>query len=178
MKTKNVVLAIVAALTTAGYSSAGLADSPTAHGRWAPIEGTWVVTINPIFCTASPPFNAGDDVPGNPKVTAYLTFGRGGTLTETNSNANFEPGQRGPGHGYWEQSGKTSYQFVIQAFIQFDSTLPPFRYRRGYQRLDQTLEMQSADEFTTSGLVRFFAGTSTSDPNPAGCARSSGVRLY
>jgi hypothetical protein len=177
MKTKNALLAAIAALTAFDYSAATLA-APPAHGKWAPIEGTWIVTINPVFCTAEPPFNAGDDVPGVPKVTAYLTFGRGGTLTETNSNANFEPGQRGPGHGYWERTGQTSYQFAFQAFIQFDSVLPPFRYKRGYQRLDQTVELHTDDEFTTSGPVQFFNGTATTDPYIAGCARSEGTRLY
>jgi hypothetical protein len=181
MKTKNAVLATVAALIIAVYSVAGLADDQRAYGRSAapaPLEGTWVVTIHPTFCTATPAGNAGDDVPGVPGVTAYLTFARGGTMTETNSNALFEPGQRGPGHGYWERTGLTSYQFVFQAFIQFDSTLPPFRYTRGYQRLDQTLELHTHDDFTTSGTVRFFAGTSTTNPSPSGCARSTGVRLY
>jgi hypothetical protein len=177
MRTKNVLRATLAALILTGYSVTGLANPP-AHGKWAPIEGTWVVTINPAFCVAEGPFNAGDDIPGVPKVTAYLTFGRGGTLTETNSNANFEPGQRGPGHGYWDRTGKTSYQFAFQAFIQFDSTSPPVHYRRGYQRLDQTLEMQTDDEFTTFGSVQFFTGTSTTDPYIAGCARSTGARLY
>jgi len=180
MNIRNALLATLAALAI-GHSTAGLAASPPSYGRSAapaPLEGTWVVTINPIFCASTPAGNAGDDVPGAPQVTAYLTFARGGTMTETNSNAAFDPGQRGPGHGYWERSGLTSYQFVFQAFIQFDSTLPPFRYKRGYQRLDQTLELHTSDEFTTSGPVRFFAGTSTTDPYLSGCARSSGVRLF
>ena len=62
-----------------------------------------------------------NDVPGVPGIKAYLTFGRGGTLTETNSNPGFDPGLRGPGHGYWDRTGKTSYQFAFEAFIQFDS---------------------------------------------------------
>jgi hypothetical protein len=177
MNTKKTLLAAVAALTLAGHSVAGLSDDANglAFGRSqapAPLEGTWVVTIQPIVCSS------GLDVPGVPSVRAYLTFARGGTLTETNSNVAFEPGQRGPGHGYWERSGRTSYQFAFEAFIQFDSQNPPFRYKRGYQRLDQTLELHTGDEFTSSGTVRFFAGTSTTNPSPSGCARSSGVRMY
>jgi hypothetical protein len=159
----------VAALTTAGYFERGPADSLTAHGRWAD-RSTWVVTINLIFAGQPPstpammPAIQGDRI---------LDLGRGGTLTETNSNAILSRAS-GPGHGYWEQSGKTSYQF--DPGVHTVDMLPPFRYRRGYQRLDQTLEMQSADEFTTSGLVRFFAELDD-DPNRR-LRQSSGVRLY
>jgi hypothetical protein len=176
MNAKKMVLTTVTTLLLVGYAATGLADDDNglAYGRSqapAPLEGTWVVTIQPIVCSS------GQDVPGVPSVTAYLTFAPGGTMTETNSNVAFEPGQRGPGHGYWERSGRTSYQFVFQAFIQFDSQLPPFRYKRGYQRLDQTLELQANDEFTTVGTVRFFPGTSNIPTTPSGCARSTGVRM-
>ena len=53
---------------------------------------------------------------------------------------------------------------MYQAFIQFDSTLPPFRYTRGYQRLDQTLELHTDDEFTTIGSVKFFHVNLLDDP--------------
>ena len=176
MNTRKTLLATVAALTFAGYAAAGAADDDNglAIGRSqapAPLEGTWVVTIQPIVCAS------GQDVPGVPSVTAYLTFAAGGTMTETNSNVAFEPGQRGPGHGYWERTGRSSYQFVFQAFIQFDSQLPPFRYKRGYQRLDQTVELHANDGFTTIGTVRFFPGTSNIPTTPSGCARSTGARM-
>lgn len=177
MNTRKILLAMAFTLAFTGNSTAVLADEENglAYGRSqapAPLEGTWVVTIQPVNCSS------GLAVPGVPSVRAYLTFASGGTMTETNSNVAFEPGQRGPGHGYWERTGRTSYQFAFEAFIQFDSKLAPFRYKRGYQRLDQTVEMHTTDEFTSSGTVRFFAGTSTTDPSPAGCARSSGVRMY
>jgi hypothetical protein len=173
MNIRNAILATLAVLTL-GYSAASQSLTATAgrHAPPAPLEGTWVMTINPVDCTT------GVDVPV-PGITTFVTFTRGGTLTETNSSAGFEPGQRGPGHGYWQRTGATSYQFVYQAFIQFDSTLPPFRYKRGYQRLDQTLELHSDDEFTTTGSVRFFHGvTSTTPAFPSGCARSTGARLF
>lgn len=177
MNTKKILLAMAFALAFTGNSTAVLAgeENGLAFGRSqapAPLEGTWVVTIQPIVCAT------GQDVAGVPSVTAFLTFAAGGTMTETNSNVAFEPGQRGPGHGYWQRTGRTSYQFAFQAFIQFDSQLSPFRYKRGYQRLDQTLELHTGDEFTSSGTVRFFAGTSTTNPSPSGCARSTGVRMY
>jgi hypothetical protein len=40
------------------------------------------------------------------------------------------------------------------------------------------VELHTNDEFTSSGSVRFFAGTSTTNPSPSGCARSTGVRMY
>jgi len=177
MITRTMLIATVATLTFAGFPAASMAgkNDGLAFGRLqasAPLEGTWTVTIRPISCTT------GLDVQGLPPVTAYLTFASRGTMTESNSNAAFEPGQRSPGQGYWERTGRTSYQFAFQAFIQFDSKLEPFRYKRGYQRLDQTLELHTNDEFTSSGTVRFFAGTSTESIPPSGCARSTGVRMY
>jgi hypothetical protein len=174
MNIRNAVLAALA-MFTLGYSAASQ-SLPRTAGRVAapaPLEGTWVMTINPVDCST------GDTFPGVPGIVTFVTFARGGTLTETNSSAGFEPGQRGPGHGYWERTGLTSYQFAYQAFIQFDSNLPPFRYTRGYQRLDQTLELHTDDEFTTIGSVRFFHGTSSTTPAfPSGCARSTGTRLF
>ncbi len=130
MNTKNMWLT-AATLALTGLTTTGMANGGgLAFGRSqapAPLEGTWVVTIQPIVC------KTGIDVPNAPSVRSYLTFARGGTMTETNSNAAFEPGQRGPGHGYWERTGRTSYQFAFEAFIQFDSQLDPFRYKRGYQ---------------------------------------------
>ena len=180
MHAKRLESAILAALATASFGLTAHADA-VAYGRStapAPLEGTWITAIQPVFCTTTPAGSAGDFVPGTVPVYLYLTFHRGGTLTESNSSAGFEPGQRGPGHGVWERTGHTSYQFAFQAFLQFDSTQPPFRYKRGYQRIEQTVEMHTNDEFTTSGPVRFFTGTSTTDPYIAGCARTSGVRMY
>jgi hypothetical protein len=166
---------VAATLALGSLSTAGMAQAKLAFGRLqapAPIEGTWVVTIQPIDCETKAVFE------GVPSVNAYLTFGSRGTMTESNSNPAFEPGQRGPGHGYWQRTGRTSYQFALEAFIQFDSQLAPFRYKRGYQRLDQTVEMHTIDDWTSSGTVQFFAGTSTTNPAPSGCARSTGVRMY
>ncbi len=183
MNTKKTLLATLTALTLSVYSVAGMAGNGNwfAYGRWqppAPLEGTWVVTIHPIYCQNSTTGTPGDDI-GRPPVTAYLTFARGGTMTETNSNMAFEPGQRGPGHGYWERTGRTSYQFAFQAFIQFDSDPEnPVKYKRGYQRLDQTVELHTADEFASGGTVNFFAGTTTTSIPPSGCARSTGVRMF
>jgi len=92
MNTKKMLMT-AAALALTGLSTAGMADEGLAYGRSqapAPLEGTWVVTIQPIVCSS------GIDVPGVPSVRAYLTFAPGGTMTETNSNMAFEPDSGGP----------------------------------------------------------------------------------
>jgi hypothetical protein len=170
-----VVLGLAAALSAAPAQGEG-----DGYGRSvapAPLEGTWIVTIRPVFCTSTPAANAGDDIPGVAPIIVFMSFAHGGTLFEANSATNFEPGQRSSGLGYWERTGRTSYRFVYQAFIQFDSTLTT-RYRRGYQRLDHTLELHAADEFTSTGTTQFFAGTTTTPIPPSGCGRSTGARMY
>ena len=57
MNTKKMLLTTVATLTLVGYTATGLADEENglAYGRSqapAPLEGTWVVTIQPIVCSA------------------------------------------------------------------------------------------------------------------------------
>lgn len=174
--------ALLVATTMAGLSTAH-AQNGTAYGRSpapAPLEGTWVVTIRPIYCSGP---NAGADVVGPagplPPVTSHLTFGRGGTLVEATSNPALGAGRRSSGSGWWERTGRTSYQFAIQAFLV--DPLPP--YQSGLQRIEQTLELHSNDEWTSSGPVTFYDGFDlNATPAPSvyrgGCARASGVRMY
>lgn len=177
MNTKARLAAVVVAATVIGLSTASAADAP-AYGRSqapAPLEGSWVVTIHPIYCSGP---NAGLDVPGIPNVTSHLTFGRGGTLVESTSNPALGAGKRTPGHGWWERSGNTSYQFAMQAFL----VEPAAPYQTGLQRIEQTVEMSSNDEWTSSGPVRFFNVFDLSTapglaPYRFGCARASGVRM-
>lgn len=67
----------------------------------------------------------------------------------------------------------------MQAFLL--EPLAP--YRTGLQRIEQTVELHTVDEWSSSGPVRFFEtfDLSTSPelaPYRAGCARANGVRLY
>jgi hypothetical protein len=172
-------LAAVLVVTTLGFHSTTATANGMAFGRWQPpaaLEGTWVVSIRPIFCSGP---SVGNDVPGIPPVVSYLTFGRGGTLVESTSNPNFGVGARSSGHGGWERTGRTSYQFMFQAFL--NEPLAP--YLTGHQRIDQTVEMHSMDDWSSSGTVQFFSvfdksATPNLAPYRAGCARSTGVRLY
>ena len=177
MNTKARLVAILVATVTAGFSTAGSAEG-MAYGRSqapAPLEGSWVVTIRPVFCTGP---SAGEYVSGVTPVTSHLTFGRGGTLVEATSNPALGSKRTG-GHGWWERTGRTSYQFAMQAFLV--DPLPP--YQSGLQRIDQTLELHTNDEWTSSGTVKFFGVfdinvTPAPSPYRSGCARSNGVRMY
>jgi hypothetical protein len=176
MKTMARLTAVLVASLMAFYSTAGSAGG-MAYGRSqapAPLEGTWLVSIWPYSCTT------GNDIPNVSPVISYLTFGAGGTHLETTSNPAFDKGQRGPGHGFWERTGRRTYRAVLQAFILFDSAsvngAPP-RYVRGHQLIDQGIEMQDKDNWTSTASVQFFAvGSSTPIP-PSGCARASATRM-
>jgi hypothetical protein len=178
MNTTARLAVVLAATVMAGFATAGLAEG-MAYGRSqapAPLEGSWVVTIRPIFCSGP---SAGEYVPNVPPVTSHLTFGHGGTLIEATSNPALGAGKRTAGHGWWERTGRTSYQFALQAFLV--DPLPP--YQSGLQRIEQTLELHTNDEWSSSGPVRFF-GVFDINVTPApsayrsGCARANGVRMY
>jgi hypothetical protein len=177
MNVRKTLVAAVA-LAISGYSVTGLADGP-AFGRSqapAPLEGTWVVSIRPIFCSGP---NAGTDVPGIVPVKSHLTFGRGGTLIEETSNPNLGVGSRTGGNGWWERTGRTSYQLAMQAFL----VAPQDPYRTGIQRIDQTVELHDNDEWSSSGTVQFFETFDLNEapglaPYRAGCARANGVRMH
>ncbi len=177
MNVRKTLVAAVA-LAISGHSATGLADGQ-AFGRSqapAPLEGTWIVSIHPLFCSGP---NAGQDVPGITPVKTHFTLGRGGTLVEASSNPNFGVGSRTAGNGWWERTGRTSYQFAMQAFLVEPE--PP--YQTGIQRIDQTVEMHTNDEWSSSGTVQFFATFDLNEapglaPYRAGCARANGVRMY
>ena len=170
-------LAAAVALAIGGYSIGGLAQG-MALGRQqapAPLEGTWVVSIRPIFCSGP---NAGKDVPGIVPIKSHYTFGRGGTLVEATSNPNLGVGSRSSGNGWWERTGRTSYQFAMQAFL----VSPPPPYLTGIQRIEQTVELHDDNEWSGSGPVGFFETFDLNDapglePYRSGCARASGVRM-
>jgi hypothetical protein len=180
MNAKVMLLAVAGTAAIAGLSASAVVAEGMAYGRSqapAPLEGTWIVTIRPVFCSGP---SAGEYVPGVTPVKSHLTFGRGGTLVEASStNANLGPGKRTGGNGWWERTGRTSYQFAMQAFLV--SPDPP--YRTGLQRFDQTVELHDDDNWTSSGTVQFYETFDLNDapdlaPYRGGCARVSGARMY
>ena len=165
MNTKRILFVMLAALALAAQAGADTLNG-LANGRSqarAPIEGTWLVATSPYDCSTGIEFPV-------PPVRSYLTFGAGGTLQEANANPTFDAGQRGPGHGYWERTGQTYYRAVFQAFILFDNV----RYTRGYQRIDQGIELQDLDHWTSDATVSFF---NVAGDQVSGCARASAERM-
>lgn len=168
MRTRTLLAATMAALS---FVSTTQADG-LALGRAkpvAPLQGTWQVVISPYVCSTGQP------VP-NAAFRSRLTFDAGGTMMESTSNPSFEPGQRSPGQGTWERTGRDSYRVVFEAFIQFTSkTTTPPRYQRGQQRVDQLIEMDGLDSWTSSASVSF--RDDAGNPVSSGCMTAKGTRL-
>jgi hypothetical protein len=155
----------VATAADAGGVAYGRSRAP------APLEGTWQVTINPFVCST------GQVVPGA-TIRSMLTFAADGTMLETTSSARFQPGQRSIGMGFWERSGRNSYHAVFEAYVQFTSVVTPPAtpaYQRSIQRVDQGIEMQDEDHWTSSATVSFRDESGT--PISSGCMSAEGVRL-
>jgi hypothetical protein len=155
----------LAAVLALGSLAAPQAD---AHNRFVPYQlaGTWRVAVTTFNCSTRVE---------NPTFISYLTFTVDGSLIEAAGNPAFQPGQRSPGHGFWEHTGRNFYRVVSEAFIQFTTAppLPPFV--RGSQRLDQGLEMTGRNSFESDATVTFFntAGVVVQ----SGCARATGERM-
>jgi hypothetical protein len=173
MRTLRTILfpAVAAMAITASAGPAAAND----FGRWwvttpSLLEGTWEVTIVPYNCATG--------VDSTTSIKAYHTFAAGGTMVEATAGITFQPGQRGPGLGYWERTGWRSYRAVFQAFVLFDSpsSAPPPQYKRGLQRFDQGIEVQDADHWTSDALVTFKDTDDVTVP-PSGCAHVSAERM-
>jgi hypothetical protein len=124
------------------------------------LEGTWTVTVTVVDCQSGNPL-------GNP-FQSLLTFGRGGTLTETTANPMFFPAERGPGHGYWNFKHH-SYNAVSTAFITSSGVLAKT------QTITQNIHMGNSDQLTSAATVQFFdpAGNVLA----SGCATAAGQRF-
>ncbi|NJN52714.1 MAG: hypothetical protein HC809_14130 [Gammaproteobacteria bacterium] len=150
---------------------AAVAAEPAAatNFRFGPgLVGTWNVTINPVNC------ESGQPAPIN--FRSFMTFGVGGTVTEATSSPLFEPGQRGPGHGNWQYTGRRTYHSVMSAYVLFDSNPNAPRYVRGVQTIDQSMAMDGEDRWTSDALVTFLNAAGERVP-PSGCAKAVGVRM-
>jgi len=174
MKTKSILLSFLTALTLSGVSALTAANGVVQDRSRSPsrLEGAWQVTITPYVCAT------GELLPAA-AVASYITFAEGGTLAETTSNARFQPGQRSPGHGFWERTGHHTYRAVVQAFLLFTSVVTPPelpRYVRGTQRFDHGIELVDNDHWTSAATVSFFDMGGTLVP-PSGCAVAAAVRL-
>ena len=166
MNAKLILFAALGVLALAAQAGADTLNGLAKGGSRAraPIEGTWLVATSPYDCSTGIEFPV-------PPIGAYLTFGAGGTLLEANANPNFDAGQRSPGHGYWERTGRRYYRAIVQAFILFDNA----GYTRGHQRFDHGIELQDLEHWTSDATVSFFdvAGNNLG----SGCARASAERM-
>jgi hypothetical protein len=160
----------ISAVLLLGTISTAAADG-LAYGRSqapAPLEGTWDVVITPYACATGITF---------PSFRSRLMFNAGGTMLESQFNPSFQPGQRSLGLGSWERTGQTTYHSVFEAFIAFTSVVTPPtppRYTRGVQRVEQAIEVQDVDHWTSSALVSFV--NEAGDPLSSGCMTAVGVR--
>ena len=82
--------------------------------------------------------NCSNGNPLGPPFQSLLTFGVGGTLTETTSTSMFFPAERGPGHGVWNRSGGNAYTASSIAYITLNGVLSM------KQRIDQRIQIAHA----------------------------------
>lgn len=164
----------IGAVLLLGAASSALADGP-AYGRTqasAPLVGTWQVVITPYVCATGESLTAA-------AFRSRLTFNAGGTMVETPFNPTFQPGQSSSGLGDWEATGPNSYRNVFEAFVYFTSVVTPPalpRYVRGVRRVDQGIDMQDDDHWTSSARVTFRDESGNLVP-PSGCMTATGERL-
>lgn len=142
------------------------------------LVGTWRVTVTT--------YRNCDPLQPNLPFDSLLTFGWDGSLIETPSSPQFQPGQRSIGHGRWERTGPGAFRAVSEAFIMFTTTasLPPpppspLQLQRGRQRIEQGIQMKSPDSFEADASIFFFNSTSGNGVAPyfSGCAKASAVRF-
>ena len=168
MNINAIVCSAVVALavsTTAGLAAAeghgfGRYQAPSA------LEGAWQIRIAPYNCATGVP------APPAAEFVSMVSFASGGTMTETTSNPRFLPGQRSIGLGYWERKGRSSYEVVFQAFVQFTGG----NYTQSTQRVEQGIEMVDVDHFDSTAVVTFTDASGATIP-PSGCMRAVGVRI-
>lgn len=170
MKTSMISGLMVGTALLLGSVGVASAQGPNYGRSPAALEGTWDVVITPYACS-----NANVTFPS---FRSRLMFNAGGTMVESPFNPSFQPGQRNLGLGYWKRTGQTSFHAVFEAYINLSTpvTDPPTRpsYTRGVQRVDQTIEMHDADNWTSSADVSFF--NEAGAPVSAGCMTAAATR--
>jgi hypothetical protein len=167
MNFKAIVCSAVATLAVSTVSvPAGAEGNALGHFQLpSPLVGTWQARITPYDCPTGVP------LPPQFEFDSLNSFSSGGTMNETTSNPRFQPGQRSPGLGYWERTGRHTYEAVFQAFVQFTAV----NYTQGVQRIEQTIELVDDDHWNSTAVVEF--SDVNGAPVSAGCMRAVGVRM-
>jgi len=128
------------------------------------LQGTWRTEVTLNNCHNVPLVS----------FAGLLTFDPSHTLIEVTSSPAFLPGQRTPGLGVWSRTDAHTFTAVSDAFILFPSVANPPGFKRGVQRINQTIEV-NGDDFTASSSVQFF-DTNGVEYN-TGCATAVGHRF-
>ena len=139
----------VAVLVLAGALLLPFGRGAAAHDedeREGKLQGTWRVQVTLRNCQTRAPLIT---------CPSLLTFASGHTLIEITSSPAFLPGQRTPGLGVWSRTDGHTFSAVSDAFILFPSVATPPGFKRGVQRITQTIEV-NGDDFAANASNQFF----------------------
>ena len=156
------LLGVAGAASAPSWASAGPEQAAT-NGRvdsQTILEGTWRAVVTRQDCQTGAP---------GPTFPALLTFGRGGTLTET--TAAFPPSQRTPGHGFWTSTGRRQFTAVSEAFL-----FNPTNAFSGVQRITQAITIGDDPRDVTSSAT-FEIVNVTGQVIGTGCAAAVLTRM-
>lgn len=133
--------------------------------REGKLEGTWRLQVTLHNCQT-----------GAPLITfpSLLTFTSDHTLIEVTSSPAFLPGQRNPGLGVWSRTDTDTFRAVSDGFILFNSVSNPPGFKRGVQRITQTIQVDG-DNFAATASTQFFDTTGVL--YDSGCATAVGQRF-
>ena len=134
------------------------------------IQGVWLVQVTLRNCATGAPLG--------PAFGSVVTFHQGGTVSETTSSAAFAPGQRTPGQGTWDKTGRRTYSQKMVSLIAFDTAPnPPVTpgFFAGWSIVEQTAELADEDHLSSSGTNTFYRTDGTA--YRTGCSTAVGTRF-
>lgn len=168
---------LVSLVLTTGSGNLAIAQAEDASNGLA---GTWMIQVTLRNCDTGAALGA--------PVHSLVTFHRGGTLSESVGPTSFAAGQRTPGHGVWSHVGQRAYSQRMVILINFDSApnvpgTPGFDptkpvspgFFAGWQVVSHTIELNNADDFSSTGTNAFYKFDGTE--YRAGCSTATGRRF-
>lgn len=123
------------------------------------LEGTWDARVRIINC------QTGELIRGFNSIASFMKGG-----TSIGSTAGIPQANRTPEHGVWRHDGANIYSFKFKTFSFFENA------PTGWSIVEhQVILNPTADGYTSSGTVKFFApdGTQTG----SGCSDAVGTRF-